>query len=506
MATESDRRTSQNSTSKSQNWNRRIDAGHSHGNVPVLFRLKNLQRVSANEAENGSPPTKFDTDFALQPAEIREPKRAENSVPGPHTLRSDAARKQVAAPIASASKPTTDAKADPVTAPGKHGVSNGVIFLIAIVAIAFSVGRKIGSSGPASPASSTTITANQSAPVSSPAVGSETPAAISQASSALMPEPLVVPTLPQLANDSTSASNKSSDESSTDNAPKFSTFKSENGLLTLDMDLSSSKKGESVKSEDDSMSVPLTLASDSVDPKTSEETSTAKSLGTDSATATNPKPSATSAIKPSSEPTSSAAPDSFLLSTNTPHTDLENMFQIRANYQNGIIAQSEAAALAKTRQSPPDAGFQQNNVAGYQPVYGTQNTPAFNQVPVYNQPGMPTGTVPAQPVGYGGQSRSPIQTPTYGNPSIPNAAGMATKPYVGPTATMPSYPQSQNQLVPQGQTTGNSPYAQPMNQPYVPLFKPADAPPMNPGGFAVPPASTPYVPIGNQFNPEGYPN
>jgi hypothetical protein len=504
---EGDRRTTQNSTSMPQNWKRRIDGGHSHSNVPVLFRLKNLQRVSSNEADNASPPTKFEVAPARPSAEIREPKRAENSVPTSHALRSDGAHKNAPTPIQTSTKPATELKPDPVTTPGKHGVSNGVIFLIALVAIAFSIGRKTGSNGSPKSEPLSTIAANQSATASPSVVGSEISTTATQVSSSLSPEPLVVPTLPTLADDSKPVSTESSTDSATDNTPEFSTSKSENGLLTLDTELSSSRKDEALGSDSGALSVPLTLASEASDPKTANTTdltATSHSLATDNAAVTHAKPSATSATTSTSEPSSSTLQEPTLLSTNTPNTDLENMFQIRANYQNSLVAQSQAVALAKTRQSPPDAG-QQQNVPGYQPAYAIQNNPASNQVPVLSQPYGQPANVPAQPVGYGGQSRLPIQAPTYGSPSIPNATGI-TNPYATPTATMPSYVQSQNQTAPQGQATGSSPYAQPLNQPYVPVFKPTDAPAMNTGGFAVPPTSTPYVPIGSQFSLEGYPH
>jgi hypothetical protein len=321
----------------------------------------------------------------------------------------------------------------------------------------------------------------------------------------LTPEPLVVPTLPTLASDKNSGSTEASDAPKADDAPKFSTSKSENGLLTLDMGQSLKAKDESAKSDEDSMTVPLTLGDERLDSKASDKPLAAGSLETEGATAA-------SSAKASSEPNASAQPNSPLLSTNTPNTDLESMFQIRANYQNGMASQSQTAALSKMRQTPPNPGLQPNvaglqpNVAGYQPAYGSQNNPSFNQAPLYNQPNGQTGTIPSQPVGYGGQSRSPIQTPTYGNPSMPNAAMIATPQYVAPVATMPNYAQSQSQTAPSGPANGNAPYAQPANQPYIPLFKPADAPPMNTNGFAVPPTTTPYVPIGSQFTPEGYAN
>jgi hypothetical protein len=170
------------------------------------------------------------------------------------------------------------------------------------------------------------------------------------------------------------------------------------------------------------------------------------------------------------------------------------MFQIRANYQ------SQAAAMAKMRQAPPTVS-PQNNVAGYQPNYQMQN----NFAPSVNQPNIQAGAVPAQPVGYGGQER-PAPT-TYQNFSMPNATPSNSTMNGGPVATMPGYTQPPYPTGAQYQPAGNATYAQPVNQPYVPIYKQPNPTPTNTtGGFAVPPQPTPYVPIGSQFNPEGYSN
>jgi hypothetical protein len=489
MAMEGDRRTIQNPTSKPESGNRRIDARHSHGNVPILFRLKNLQRVNASGLENGAPPTKFDNETARQSSGSLEPKRTENSVPVSHANRSDAKMKTDGASVASASSPAAAAKTDPVTSPGKHGVSNGVIFLVALVAIAFSIGKKMGSSHATRPASSNSVATAPTTTAASTVASVESTTAKEETPSIATPEPLVVPTLPTLAKEET----PDSTESSTADTPNFTSTKTEEGLLTLDMGSPSTEKDDTQQSNDESFSVPLTLASDVKAENTWDKNSSAIGLETNSTDGTSDQTSTTTTMSVPTTAGNANAPVSTVLTTTTPNTDLESMFQIRANYQ------SQAAAMAKMRQAPPTVS-PQNNVAGYQPTYQSSN----NLVPSSNQPNPQTGTVPALPVGYGGQER--LAPPTNQNFSMSNATPSNSTMYSGPVAPMPGYSQYQPQY-PTGTQSQPAAYAQSTNQPYAPSFKQPDPNPTNTtGGFTVPPRPAPYVPIGNQFNPEGYSN
>ncbi len=56
MATEGDRNQQLGTGSPKQNWRSRIDPRHSQNNVPVLFRLKNLQRVAADSSDEPNLP------------------------------------------------------------------------------------------------------------------------------------------------------------------------------------------------------------------------------------------------------------------------------------------------------------------------------------------------------------------------------------------------------------------------------------------------------------------
>lgn len=490
MAMEGDRRTAQNPTPKPQGGNRRIDARHSHGNVPVLFRLKNLQRVNAADLENGANSTKFDVDTSPRSTGSREPKRAENPVAAPHANRTDMKSKAEGASVASTTNAA--AKPDPVTTPGKHGVSNGVILLVALVAIAFSVGKKMGSSNAARPDSSnsvsvatipstTAVTTIDS--VETTKINAETPAPST-------PEPLVVPTLPTLAKEES----PDSAESSSDTKPKLASTKTEEGLLTLEMGVPSKEKDDSPKANDETLSAPLTLVSEANASSASETKSSASSIEAASTDKLSEKEPVTATTNAQVESSNAASPSSTVLTTKTPHTDLESMFQIRANYQ------SQAAALAKMRQSPPTT-VPQTNVAGYQPTYQTPNSVA----PSVNQINAQPGSIAAQPVGYGAQER--WAPPATQNFSMPTATTANPPSYVGPVATLPSYAQPQFPTGAQSQPTGNATFAQPANQPYVPVYQsPNPSQPNTVGGFTAPPPPAPYVPIGSQFNPEGYSN
>ncbi len=491
MAMEGDRRTAQNPTPKSQGGYRRIDARHSHGNVPVLFRLKNLQKVNAADSANGANPTKFDADSSPRLSSSREPNRAENSVVAPHANRTDVRSKAEGASVASITNAT--AKPDPVTTPGKHGVSNGVILLVALVAIAFSIGKKMGGSNAARPASSSSSASVATVPSTTAATtiaSAETTKSNAVTPPSSSPEPLVVPTLPALAKEEA----PDSTESSSETKPKIASTKTDEGLLTLEMGMSSKEKEDSPKANAETLSAPLTLVSEANASNASEAKSSASSTETASTEKLSQKESVTAPTNVQAESSNAASPSPTVLTTKTPHTDLESMFQIRANYQ------SQAAALAKMRQSPPSTG-PQTNVAGYQPTYQTPNSVA----PSINQMNAQLGSVPAQPVGYGGQERPASPAPQ--NFSMPTTTTANPTPYAGPVATLPSYAQPQYPTGAPSQSTGNATFAQPANQPYVPIYQsPNPSQPNTSGGYAAPAPPTPYVPIGNQFNPEGYAN
>lgn len=510
MATEGDRNQYNGTSSPKQNWRSRIDPRHSQSNVPVLFRLKNLQRVSADGSVEPNSPA-MSSDYAGQ-SQVREVERSRKAAPA-------VATRSQAAPV-SGTPSAAAAKPDPVTAPGKHGVSNGFILLIAAVAVIFAIGRNFTQSSPAvqtanSQVASTTVAANAPSAATSTATTPVAAVALpSPPTNAKADEPLMIPELPKLAIDDAATKLDSSSESPKDTDKTTEAKRDDSGLVLLNPD--ESLKNESSDDSTDKLPLPSTLT-------TVENPNVPK-------TTDSPKEEADK--KPLEASTADKPIGPSMATTATPDRDIEAMMQARSTFlaQNPANVQSQFDALVRARSTIPTTATPnftppQTNLAA-QPSYGPQ--PNIAQTPSYAAPqpnyavAPPTAgaNISAQPVGYG-QSVAPNAN---FSSSMPNAAAQnGAIPNGAMTAPMTSYPlpgtpTSPQSFAPNPSSSTNGPaYTQPTNQPYRPVFAdPASMPMPNgvsapaAGNFAVPPASptptapVPYVPIGNTFNPNGY--
>jgi hypothetical protein len=507
MAMEGDRETDQGTQLGKPSWRKRIDPRHSPSNVPVLFRLKNLQRAAVDDwmgtgqfADSGNMP-------ASKPSQTVEAPRGQSSVPTPHLKQANPPSTKVAGVSASPASPAGQSKPDPVATPGKHGVSNGFIFLIAAVGVAFVVGRNwTPSKQPIAKASRNSSDVLDSTSPSQPAIASVTSIATPSIESKSV-EPLIVPELPELAGHLTEDKQSIADEISDEGSMAEIDNDDESAVVLLDPDQASNPDSQD---NDADLKLPSTLTTIE-NPNVRATTNSAVSKP--ATWASNPdsnKLTQSDASKSATE--SSSSP----VATTTPERDIESMMRIRNAYiaQNSPSSQSQFDAIARAKQgiattSTPDFSAP---TSGY--VASAPSAYAFTQ------PSYPNN-LHAQPVGYGTppvgmnySSSMPSTTMPVG--TTPTASQQPYQP-IGSSMIPPEYPQAGQATMPvytpsnyapaAASQPANSPYAQPTNQPYLPVYSQPTAPvaPAPTGAFLLPTsAPSPYVPIGQNFDPNAF--
>jgi hypothetical protein len=513
MAMEGDRQRAGGSASRKE-WRNRIDPRHSPGDVPVLFRLKNLQRVEAAvEVANSPSPVR-----ATESAPIQTTTRLQRQSTTPFK---DAAPEPLPTRSPSPTKPLTASDSEKTSKPSKHGVSNGFILLAVLVGVAFVLGQSIGkpkpgtvTNQPLAQSNTTATEPSKSEPVAAAPAIKEEAVALAAPTSTMPEEKLQIPTLPTLPDfDNKSSEDEdlalpptleiASKESATTDETDSKDGKQENEDAKTSLEIASSDVNSSDFSSPDFPSSEFAMSEadasgESFSGSAKQPESTSDSFATASTVDGN---AASSKPAPGPSVTSSDTP---FRTTNTPATDFEQMYRLRSDYL------SQRAALAQTRPvATPTAPAPAAQVATNPTL---QANPSFTS-PVGPVPGTPT--LNAQPVNYAPQQNV--------------APTMAPYPTSMPTAnTNPSatYQPNLNYQVPSGPsmqpvapTNVTNSFLQPANPnpqpslPYQPMFPsmtqnsmaPVGNPVPTPGNYSTAPATpAPYQPIGSSFAPEGF--
>jgi hypothetical protein len=413
---------------------RRVDPAHGPSNVPVLFRLKNLQRSEAAaspQSERAAHGTSAEP-YVARPAVTS----SSNSTSG--TSLASTSHTEAPASSAGSNKPSSS---DPLKTPGKHGVSNGFILLAVLVAVAFAIGRnsnksqQVASTTPAPQASSASI------PSSTPSVNPST-APIA---------PLAPPALPVVASDAAVTSPKddvATNEASLDLENSFKESAIESDSLAVPSMLVTAQKESTPPDET------LTIGNDSPESTSNDNLATSTDLseasdvssftiGTESiesssktTTPTLPtfgksKSNATLVTTETSRENQTTVPAtaSKLVTTSIPEMDTAQLYEMRANFQ------SQMEALAKARQSQA-----QQNVASA--VQSTTPQPTAAQ---------PTMNVAPPVQGYGQPQ------PNYASVGQQPMTNSPNPPYTQYAPVSPSAPATQYQPV--AQQVPANPYA-----------------------------------------------
>ena len=400
---------------------RRVDPAGGQSNVPVLFRLKNLQRgepaaiaaepTTATRDTNGDPRnTRSTASSNANQSSDANPIRRENQSGSP--------------PVANSSNASAVAKSapDPVTAPGKHGVSNGFILLAVAILIAFAVGRSSNKT--------TQVAVNSNTTKGTETSSTPTPIAIVTAAPI---EPLAPPELPSVAK-TESPAQESNAIDLVDSAAAEATALASKSDATDSESLTFGSTEKSSDARDEKLPAPSMLvvsrkeASQSealiLESDSSPSHESHKSLLVDSPTVNSPAevsfstdaaPTKASIVNESLSFGQPEAKDTFvakekpsdnrskLVTTTAPEMDTAQLYDLRANYQSQMeamararqaqvqqaiatpssqptmqYASSQSAPPAQTAQAniaPPTQGYGANQ---YNPAYGV-NQPNVNQ-------------------------------------------------------------------------------------------------------------------------------
>ncbi|MDZ4852833.1 MAG: hypothetical protein SGI77_26395 [Pirellulaceae bacterium] len=468
---------------------KRTDASHSRSNVPVLFRLKNLQRSNAgiDATEN---------DATISPAHengLATPALANSNVASNTSVRSDSPN----------SVPAPKTSTDPSTSQTKRSLPTGYILLLVAVIAAYSVGRtsnnanQVGTNNPLAE-----LTANTT----------ETPSTPSVVSIELI-APLAPPALPQMAmgDDADRLLNvEASPEFEFDSTEIATTSKKSTAPQVIMFDSFDSE----TEPQSNGLDVPTMLISSKPDRKAGTAKAKTANLGVESIDSNSaivfggsPSPDDSETLTFSSDNTFENSPtdnqelstdrsaanvsnnkQAGVVSTSTPNLDTAQLLQIGAKYQEmRNNYQSQMEALARARQAPsnqvestpssaPNMQYASTqsmhstspNIASPTQGYGAQQTYAGY------------GVNPAE-VAYGSGQPNPATLPNQSNSNgyVPIGAQLSYPPSVQPMAPAPTattyQPAPSYQPVPPQQSYQPAPPQQsyqsaPGQQPYQPIM------------------------------------
>ena len=459
---------------------RRVDPSRGQPNVPVLFRLKNLQRTNPDEAVERTPaqensvPMTNDRPRGSRPNSNRESDLSNR--PSRDTLQ-DLTAKSSGANAAAAPSTTQNAAADPAAAPGKHGISNGFILLVVGILIAFAMGRN----------------SNRSSEVAvNPAKSSLPP---SKAAAAEIMTPLAPPELPTLA---IAELSQSIEETLTGSLPSNENAKSSDDLWMppnqQTIVFNSSEKNTDAKSNtlpvpsilvasNSETSLDALLKSGNDDRSKNEDMSLPISSVESSQVSTSFKDAKHSSQSSDTDGALSSDANSFdphpkVAETSVPNMDTAQLYQIFANYQ----SQREALARARQVQTEPPLTTPAANPS-LQVVSAQTTYPGQPVQPNMATPNEGYGVNQAYNAGqlnasYGGAPTSTMYAPTQSSNYVPIGAQL-------------SYPPSFQSPAPQGYQPPQA-YQPPLG--YQPVFAPPHDPSQAAGMNSFPQSASPQNP------------